>query len=403
MESEKNQSVYEFPEDPKVKILVKERKGANRNLILRLLKAKRFHNSDIAKHVGISERHLRRIKNEFIEAGLLSEDDARDNGAGIVAAEFDDECDRAMGEPFSTFIQNKRKNWKPVFAFCRKTWTHIWDRPSLFLMADRTDPTGQEMCQKFLDTLGDQTTRIRDYKKKIRPFLVFIGRDDLKNKYMSMSKTRDPEGVRSVPQIEYVTFPLKLDKAISAFEEIYGIVDATKLKFKITSGLRTGEFKEHRGWTGIMKSADYKSYLTFEDGPDQFSCSVFEKMGEQWRISWIPPSIRKVLYEVWKKTPYDEPIIAKDPDKLRQAWYKVSEPILGFRLEFHDFRKVFATWLIVMEMDFTKAAKFNCGWEDLNTLDKNYNQIKGAMKKSDMEKYRENIPDWFKEELGEYM
>ncbi len=56
-----------------------------------------------------------------------------------------------------------------------------------------------------------------------------------------------------------------------------------------------------------------------------------------------------------------------------------------------------------MGVPFHKTAKLNVGWADLNTLDRNYNQVSSAMRKSDAEKYRANIPEWFKEELEEYI
>lgn len=403
METEKEE-IYIFPEDPKP-VLVNQRKGIDRELVKRLLAGKRFTYQQIADYVGCTDRHLRRIRDELIELEQLTPKQA-EKGHGIVAAEFDDECIRSTGESFRDYMQNKRKSWKSPYRFCRKTWTHVWDKPSIFRMMDRQDPLGPELCQIFINTFKNNKKRIRDYKKYIRPFFVFINRDDLKDKYMAMSATQDPEGVRDVPQIEFIEFPLKLDKAISAYKEVYGVLEAAKMKFKITSGLRTGELKEERGWTGIKKkggSIDYESYIVFDGNPDKCICSVLEKMSERWRISWIPKSIRESLYQIYNETAEGDPIVNQSPDMMRKRWYEVSDEILGFRLELHDLRKVFATWLIIMGVPFNEAAKLNVGWADLNTLDKNYNQVKSAWKKADLEKYRANIPDWFKEDLDDYV
>lgn len=397
--------LYEFPKELPAKELVNQRKGTSRKLVKRLLASKKFTYEQIATHCGISTRHLRRIRDELIENEELTVDEGK-KGIGIVASDFDEECVRATGESFREYIQSKRKRWKTVFNFCQRTWKHVWNEPSIFLMLDRSDPTGAELCRIFIKTFGNNKSRIRDFKKYIRPFFVFIGRDDLKDKYMSMSATQDPEGVREVPQIELIGFPLKLDEALLGYEKVWGTVEAAKMKLKIVSGLRTGELSEERGWTGIKKkggSKDYESYLVFDGGPDSFVCSVFEKMSERWRISWIPKSIRDELYKAWIDTAEGDPIVNQTADQMRKRWYDVADPILGFRLELHDLRKVFATWLIIMGVPFTKAAKLNVGWADLNTLDKNYNQIKSAWRKSDIEKYKENIPDWFKEELDEYV
>ncbi|MHA2054543.1 MAG: hypothetical protein ACW99F_13185 [Candidatus Hodarchaeales archaeon] len=391
---------YEFPEDPKTKVLVKKRKGINRELVKRLLQSKRFSYVDIADYVGCTDRHVRRIRDELIESGELTLEESK-NGGGIVAAEFDEEVMRACGESFKVYMQNKRKHWKTPYNFVRRTWEHVWNKPSIFLMKDNNDPTGAEMCQLFIQAFGNNKKRIRDYKKYIRPFFVFIGRGDLNTKYLTMSKTQDPDAVRELPQLEDYNFPLKLDKAISAFKEVHGTVWAAKIKFKITSGIRTGKYEEERGWTGLRTHEDFKSYIHFYD-KDRFTCSVFEKQSEQWRITWIPKSIRHILYEEWKNTAYGDPLIVRSPDNIRQEWYRITEPILGFKLEFHDFRKVFATWLVILGVQFNDVAKLNVGWSDLDTLDKHYNQLSSAIRKSDLEIYKENIPDWFKEELEEY-
>lgn len=404
MEKE-DQGVYQFPIDEPNRALVKERNGINRNKVRRMLASKRFTYKQIAFEVGCTTRHLRRIRDELIEEGELTENEAK-KGMGIVAADFNEECIRATGESYLSFLQNKRKRWKPVYAFVNKVWHHVWDEPSVFLMLDRSDPMAAQLCQKFIDKFGSNKKRIRDYKKYMNTFLVFIGRGDLQAKYMSMSKTQDPEGVREVPQIEFLDFPLKLDQAISTFEKVHGVSGATMLKLKLVTGLRTGEIKEERGWTGIKKrtgSVQYESYITFNDGPDNFVSSVFEKMAERWRITWIPKNIRDELYKEWMRINEGDPLVSGTKDSLRKKWYAVADPILGFRLELHDFRKVYATWLIIMGVPFMAASKLNVGWADLNTLNKNYNQMKSAWRKSDIKIYRENIPEWFKEELDEYV
>ena len=401
----KDQEVYQFPEDMPDRALVRERNGINRKKVKSMLLSKKFTYKQIAFEVGCTTRHLRRIRDELQAAGELTDKQA-EKGMGLVAADFDEECIRSTGESYLTFIQNKRKNWKPPFAFVQRVWKYVWDEPSIYLMLDRSDPSGAQLCQKFIDTFGRDKKRIRDYKKHMNTFLVFIGRGDLHSKYMSMSKTQDPEGVREVPQIEFLDFPLKLAKAISTFAEVHGTVEAAKYKLKIVTGLRTGEIKEERGWTGIKKRTgdkEYESFITFNNSADDFYCSVLEKMAERWRITWIPKSIRDEIYKEYQRIGEGDPIVSGNKDAIRKKWYDVADPILGFRLELHDFRKVFATWLIIMGVPFMQASKLNAGWADLNTLNKNYNQMKSAWRKTKIHAYRENIPDWFKEDLEDFV
>ena len=148
-----SEEVYQFPEDLPDKALVRERNGINRAKVRRMLLSKRFTYKQIAHEVGCTTRHLRRIRDELTDAGELTDKQA-EKGMGIVAADFDEECIRSTGESYLTFVQNKRKRWKPVFAFVQKVWKHVWDEPSIYMMLDRSNPSGGQLCQKFIDTFG---------------------------------------------------------------------------------------------------------------------------------------------------------------------------------------------------------------------------------------------------------
>lgn len=376
------------------------------SLIKRLLQEGRYTYVQIAKHpqVNCTPRHVRRIRDKLIESGELQENEA-EKGPGIVSAEFDDECIRATGMSYRAYLQNKRKEWAYPFNFARKTWVKIWDKPNLVLVADRKNQLGDVLCQKFLTVMCADRDKSRDRKKLIRPLLAFLGRSDLNDRHLTMTKSRDRRSIKRVPQIETLEFPMLFDKALSAFRDKYGIKEYNKLRFKLCTGARTGDLKDERGWSGLRKitqETKHKSYMFFS-GPDEFQIHFLEKMNEEWDINWLPKKVRYEVYEIYKDMEPGEPFVTKTykPDAIRKKWYEVSEPILGFRCELHDFRKIFATWVIICKVPMESFSDFNVGWVDMNALKDHYNHARGK-KKTWRAQYRKNIPDWFKEGLEEW-
>jgi len=376
------------------------------SLIKRLLQEGRYTYVQIAKHpqVKCTPRHVRRIRDKLIADGELQENEA-EKGPGIVSAEFDDECIRAKGMSYRQYLKNKRKEWAYPFNFARKTWVKIWDKPNLVLVADGDNQLGDQICQQFLTVMCADTTKSRDRKKLIRPLFKFLGRSDLNDIHLTMRKGRDKISIKRIPQLDTLEFPKLFDKALSAFRDKYGVVKYNKLRFKLCAGTRTGDLKEGRGWAGIRKlkqGEKYNSYMYFT-GPDEFQIHVLEKMNEEWDINWLPKEVRHGVYDIYKDMEPGQAFVSNSikPDQIRKEWYEVSEPILGFRLEFHDFRKIYATWLIICKVQMESFDDFNVGWLDMNTLKVHYKHGRGKPKKW-RKQYRDNIPDWFKEGLEEW-
>lgn len=393
-----------FGKDDEARIILKGRGRINEDLVKRLLQEKRYTYVQIASHVKCTPRHIRRIRDRLIENEELKEDEAK-KGPGIIAADFDDECLRVTGMSYMQWLKNKRKRWKYPFSFARRTWEKIWGKPSLMMVADRKDKIGDILCQEFLTVMCADLDKSRDRKKLIRPLFTFLGRSDLNDKHLTMRNGRDKLSVKRVPQIETVEFPILFDKALDAFCEKYGIVKYNKLRFKLCSGARTGDLKDERGWCGIrtmQKDKSFKSYMLFT-GPDEFQIHVLEKMNEEWGIKWLPKEVRHGVYEIYQDMDPGQPFVTDTsrPDSFREEWYEVSDPILGFRCEFHDFRKIFATWVIICKVPMESFSDFNVGWLDMNTLKEHYNHARGKTR-TWRKQYRENIPGWFKEGLEEW-
>lgn len=395
-----------FGEDRKVRISDGQigRSRVNRDLVKRLLQEDRYSYQQIADYCDCTARTIRNIRDELIEAGEITDKQA-EKGPGIIEAEFDDETERVYGVRFSDWIKSKRKAWKTCFNFCRRVWENVWDKPSLVLIADPNSNLGDQVCMQFLNEFGDDDKRIRDRKKLIRRLFSFLRREDLNDSYLTMSKTQDPIPIRRIPEIGFKDFPINLEKSLKRYGELMGDPrEADKLRAKIAMGARTGSTIEERGWSGIKVGSQGKSYAIFKD-PDDWQINLFEKQSEEWVIHWLPKRIAASLYEIYKEKKMGDLLIAEsdhDVQNKRDTWYKASEEIIGFKCYFHDFRKVFVTWIVIMGVPLEIAAGFNVGWKDLNTLRDHYLHIRRLLKKSDRAEYRANIPDWFKEGLEEY-
>jgi len=155
------------------------RPALDRNLVKRYLDAG-YSPAQIATEMECKVRTVRKVRRELERVGDLRKED-RDIHGKMVALDFDDECKRAMGYSFREWLINKKKeeNARWLFNFCERIWRVIWNRPSLFRAADRTDQTGDQLAQTFLTKFSEDKTRIRNRKKKIRQLFTFLGRSDI--------------------------------------------------------------------------------------------------------------------------------------------------------------------------------------------------------------------------------
>jgi len=71
-------------------------------------------------------------------------------------------------------------------------------------------------------------------------------------------------------------------------------------------------------------------------------------------------------------------------------------------LRLHDLRKTSITWLWILGVPLEIASELNVGWTTLNVVKRHYLDMRKHIKRSEREKYADNIPDWFKDGLSEY-
>lgn len=166
--------------------------------------------------------------------------------------------------------------------------------------------------------------------------------------------------------------------------------------------MRTGDLKAERELWGIRKGTEGKSYLLMSS-PDEYRFHLFCKKSEEWDIVWLPRKIRVELWEIYNKVEIGEQLLSKvNLKEYRKQWRHITTKVFGRNLTLHDMRKASITWLYVMGVPLEIATILNVGWKDLSTARDHYLDVRKLLRKSTKEAYQNNIPDWYKEGLGEF-
>ncbi len=390
-----------FGDDDKIRIQSNGSKGGasriNRDLARRLFQAG-FSPKQVASKLKCHVVTARKIRGELEESGELVKDE-REQGLNIVQADFDQECEVARGISFAGWLKTKSKAHKRIFNFCERTWRVIWDKPSLVYARDQDNKLGDQLCMKFIEAFPDPK-RMRDRKKMIRYIFRFLGRRDLCDAHLTMTQSRDPRAIKRIPQIPMREFPTQLQNAFDTLNMLEPQV-GLGAEFKLCAQLRTGKRSEDRGLMGIKVGAGNPSYIIM-NGPDDFRIHVVEKRGEEWDIAWLPRRVRERLWSLYKTRETGDPLFSFSVGKLRKAFGEATQIHIGVRLTPHDLRKVSITWLFVMGVPLELAVMINVGWKDLNTPKDHYLHMRGLLKKTDRNAYRNKISAWYKDGLEEY-
>jgi hypothetical protein len=384
------------------------RPKVNRDLVIRLLKSMdqigtpRYSYSQIARMAKCSTKTVTRIRDEALENGDLETDERLETALSTIEADFDDECQRATGYSFYEWVTNQTKSGKYVFNFSEKVWSSIWEGCSLVDVYDRDHPIGDQICLKFLEVFGEDRERIRDRKKKIRYLFRYLGRQDLCDRHLRMTNSRDPRAVRRVPEISMIDFPKKLELCWDHMETVYPAYGKFIIQFKLCTQMRTGSRPDERELWGIKKGSEGKSYLLMSS-PDEYRCHIFAKKSEEWDVIWLPRDVRVKMWDLYNRVDMGEPLLkGVNVSKFRKEWAKITEKVFGRPLSLHDIRKASITWLYVIGVPLEIATVLNVGWKDLSTARDHYLEIRKLLRASTKEKYSDNIPDWYKEGLGEF-
>lgn len=387
------------------------RPKVNRELIIRNLKLKdetgrpRYTYEQIAKIAKCSTKTIKRVVNEARKSGDLIDDERDGEAIGIIEADFDSECKRAMGYSFLDWVSNQFKNpnqGKYHFNYASKCWESIWGKCSILDLSDRTSKVGDLMAMEFIKTFGEDTKRMRNRLKMIRFFFRFIGRQDLCDRHFKMTNTRHPRSKRTIPEITMLDFPAKFETCVEEMVKEYGPIAKLALRLKVVGQFRTGDRTQQRELMGIHKGTETKTYLLM-NSPDEYRFHVLAKRAEEWDIIWMPRAVREDLWTHYQTINTKEIVFPFKIKNFRTSWSRITKRIIGRPLILHDLRKVSITWLYVMGVPLEIATMLNVGWRDLSTARDHYLDIRKVLRSSYRKEYRDMIPAWYKDGLDEFV
>ena len=383
----------------------------NRKLILRNLKRvdqignRRYTNTQIARMAGCSARTVKRIWNEAVESGEITEAEQEAKILGVIEADFESECQRATGMSFRDWLHTK---WKTsgkansVFNFCSKVWSQVFDSCSLVEFRDLDVQLADQMALKFVLAFKDDNKRMRGRLQHVRFLFRFLSRRDVADRHLTMSDSKHPRSKRRVAEISNTDFGKDWERIEERMVEELGEEIRLLLRFKICTQMRTGSYTDERELYGLKKGSESASYL-YMTSPNDYQIHIFAKKMEEWDIIWMPLKVKEALWEKYQQMENGEPFITFiKPAKFIKTLRRVSEEVLGRELILHDLRKISLTWLYVMGVPLEVAVNINVGWKDTNTALSNYLDVKKVLRKSKRTAYRENIPEWFKEGLDDF-
>ena len=387
-----------FKEEEGIRVTTSGRPKVNRELGYQLLKAG-YGTRYIKRVLKCSARTVRLMRQELKEKGDIEGIEATPE-MDKLALNFEEECLRAVGISYYDWLKAKTVSHVRIFNFSKLVWTQIWEKPSLILVRDPKNPLGDQICMKWLNTFGEDTKRLRGRKKLIRYLFRFLGRMDLCDRYLTMSRSREPEVVREIPELTLLDFPTKLGMAIDMVEKNHGREYGTALRFKLVTQMRTG--RGERELMGMSVGKPNGTWLVMSN-PEQFRGEIVGKGREKWILEWIPKRVREEVYKVYVQRERGDKLFTFKIAVLRKAFKEATEKVGLPPMHLHDLRKVSITWLWCMGIPLEIATEINVGWKDLNTVKKHYLRMRELLKKSDRVSYREMIPDWFKDGLEEYL
>lgn len=360
----------------------------------------------ICRVLRIQDRTWRKLKKEYIDSRKELGETVKKPDYDLLdvsVRDFEEELKATTDLSFLGWLKGKTKTYRQIFNFCQKEWIRQ-GKPSLYWISQRDSQGHQaeQFAQSFIESQL-QEPRTRRYRKTLMSYLLtFLGRKDVYEKFLKVTQSRDPRPVKEVPEILMTDFPKKFEKAIDLMKERLGEEGSILIKLKLVTLMRTGDKGESRELWGIKVGEPNHTYLIMKSS-DEYVFKIHAKMNESWTITWIPREVRKELFELYKTREKGSQLIQLNVNQVRRVWKEVTQKVGLPALSLHDIRKVALSWLWMMGIQLEVATDINVGWKDLNTAKRHYIQFRGAIQKDMKERYRNDIPAWFKDGLDQYV
>lgn len=143
------------------------------------------------------------------------------------------------------------------------------------------------------------------------------------------------------------------------------------LIIKSQTGIRTGNRRFEQGLWGT-KIAEGLSKL--EVYGNDFTWVVSEKKEEVWQIGFKTKKlVEKITNFINKyRLQKGDYLISISEDRANKLLHKACDNLNLSRLNLHDCRKIYVSFLVRSKIHLESAIRLNVGWKDLNTANKHY-------------------------------
>jgi len=355
----------------------------------------------IRRALHCSARSVRMLRKEMRDKNIVSKAQVDYSKLDQASRNLEDEILEVMGTSFLEWLKRHRVAATRYFNKAKEAW-EFWGKPNIYILKDQNEKLGDQLLEKYVAQFCSDPVNSRTAKSLIRPLLIFLGRKDLCDRYLTVTESRDPRNMREVSEVTFTDFPLLLEKAIALLRERMGEKAELLIKLKIITMLRTGSEKANKELFGIKVKETNHTYLIMKS-QDEWDFRILAKRNEKWVISWIPSEIRALLFKHYQATEKGAYLFGDiDVNVLRKTWGDCCLRAGLPELILHDMRKIGITWLYTLGIPLEVATDINVGWRDLNTAKRFYVQFRKVIKREQRDAYRANIPKWFNEGLEEF-
>lgn len=161
---------------------------------------------------------------------------------------------------------------------------------------------------------------------------------------------------------------------------------------KSQTGIRTGERKFEMGLWGT-RIAEGKSSL--EVVGEDFAWQVYEKRDEIWNINWKTKKLTQTIVDFVRKYQLKKGdwLVSIHEDRANDILHEACDKLNVTRLNLHDCRKIWVSFLVRSGVSLEKAIRLNVGWKDIGTANKHYLVFEALW--SSLEEQKQNFERMF--------
>jgi len=261
---------------------------------------------------------------------------------------------------------SRAKNKQKVIESMKQ---HLWNAEAIWKKLGKKNPANWK--ENDLYTILAQTSEGSKYSaaidmRMVSPALKSI--DDLTTGLKSEPRTLGIMLLPNFPDLfrQIVETCKQIAKTERERDEINLI-----LTVKSQTGMRTGKRRFEQALWGT-KIAEGRSSL--EVVGDDFAWQVYEKKEEIWNISWKTRKLTETVVDFVRKYQLKKGdwLVSMHEDRANDILHEACDQLNVSRLNLHDCRKIYVSFLVRSGIPLEKAIRLNVGWKDIGTANKHY-------------------------------